>query len=157
MSMKNSNHTVGNRTRDLPPCGTVTHGKPNACFTCRKKDKSFRIVFLEWPHRKVVCLRHKKNFDKINASSFYRQVSALHLSHFLCVSLDTLTVHIYLSEAASLSQDIIQATEVRRLCHILKFTHLRYRRVTKFYSPTLWYKYSSPYNRPWRPRRGVVV
>jgi hypothetical protein len=85
MSMKISNDTIGNRARDLPACGTVTHRKPNACFTCRKKDRSFQTTFLEWPHRQVVCFGHKK-FDTITASSFYRQVSKLHLLLFLCVS-----------------------------------------------------------------------
>jgi len=121
---KFSNDTVGNRNRDLPDCGKVTHWKTNAYFTCRNKDKSFRIAFLEWPNRQVVCF-WRRQFDKITATTFYRQVSELHLSHFLRASLITSTIHFYLSKAASLSQDINHATERHSLCHILKLlSHL---------------------------------
>jgi hypothetical protein len=47
MSMKNSNDTIGNRTRDLPACGVVFQptAPPRAPFVYSRNTIFFRITF----------------------------------------------------------------------------------------------------------------
>jgi hypothetical protein len=47
MSMKNSNDTIGNRTRDLPACNTLEiYGLPTVVVVMPKRRLFFKLVFV---------------------------------------------------------------------------------------------------------------
>ena len=47
--MKNSNYTIGNRTRDLPACNAV----PQPTALPRAPERAVELTYIRWRHRKA--------------------------------------------------------------------------------------------------------